>query len=50
MLLRRGSLRQTRRGSEDWRRHYDEDRPHSAIGYGVPIAMHFPDGATSPSS
>ena len=35
---------------EDWRRHYNEDRPHSAIGYNVPIAVHYPDGATSPSS
>ena len=34
----------------DWRRHYNEDRPHSAIGYNVPIAVHYPDGATSPSS
>lgn len=25
-----------------WRRHYNEDRPHSAIGYNVPIAMHYP--------
>lgn len=31
----------------DW---YNEDRPHSAIGYNVPIAMHYPDGVTSPSS
>ncbi len=35
---------------EDWRRHYNEDRPHSAIGYNVPIAMHYPDDVTSPSS
>jgi len=33
---------------EDWRRHYNDDRPHSAIGYNVPSALHFPDGATSP--
>ena len=25
---------------EDWRRHCNEKRPHSAIGYNVPIAMH----------
>ena len=31
-------------------RHYNEDRPHSAIGYNVPIALHYPDGVTSPSS
>lgn len=35
---------------ENWRRHYNEDRPHSAIGYNVPIAMHYPDGVTGPSS
>lgn len=35
---------------EDWRRHYNEDRPHSAIGYNVPSALHFPEGATSPPS
>ena len=33
---------------EDWRRHYNDDRPHSAVGYKVPSALHFPDGATSP--
>jgi putative transposase len=32
-----------------WRRHHNEDRPHSAIGCNVPIAMHYPDDATSPS-
>ncbi|MBP0483194.1 hypothetical protein J5474_11920 [Sagittula sp. M10.9X] len=35
---------------EDWRRHYNEDRPRSAIGYHVLIAEHYPDGATSPPS
>ena len=35
---------------EDWPIHYNEDRPHSAIGYNVPIAVHYPGGATSPSS
>lgn len=35
---------------EDWRRHYNDDRPHSAIGYNVPSALHFPGDATSPSS
>ena len=29
---------------------YNEVRPHSAIGYNVPIALHYPDGAASPSS
>ena len=31
------------------RKHYNEDRPHSAIGYNVPIALHYPGGAASPS-
>ncbi|WP_453973980.1 integrase core domain-containing protein [Amorphus sp. MBR-141] len=34
---------------EDWRRDYNEVRPHSAIGYNVPIDLHNPGGATSPS-
>ena len=34
---------------ETWRRYYNEDRPHSAIGYNVPIALHYPGGAASPS-
>lgn len=34
---------------EDWRRYYNEDRLHSAIGYNVPIALHNPGDATSPS-
>ena len=32
---------------ETWRRHYNEDRPHSAIGYKAPIALHNHGGATS---
>ena len=44
------NLADAREKLEDWRRHYNEDRPHSAIGYNVPIAMHYPDGVTSPSS
>ena len=35
---------------EEWRRNHNEDRPRSAIGYNVPIALHFPDGVASPSS
>ena len=34
---------------EDWRRQHNENRPHSAIGCYVPIAMHFPGGAASSS-
>lgn len=44
------SLADAREKLEEWRTHYIEDRPHSAIGYNVPIAMHYPDGATSTSS
>lgn len=32
------------------RRDYNEERPHIAIGHKVPMATHYPDGATSPSS
>ncbi len=44
------SLADAREKLEDWRRHYNEDRPHSAIGYNVMIAVHFCDDAASPSS
>ena len=43
-------LADTREKLEEWHIHYNEDRPHSAIGYNVPITMHYPDGVTSPSS
>lgn len=33
---------------ENWRRHYNEDRSHSAIGYNMPIALHNPGGVISP--
>jgi putative transposase len=33
---------------DDWRRHYNDNRRHSAIGYNVPSALHFPGGFTSP--
>lgn len=35
---------------EAWRRDYNEVRPHSAIGYNVPVAVHNPDGETSQPS
>ena len=44
------SLADAREKREDWRRHHNEDRPHSAIGHNVPIAIHYPDGVTGPSS
>lgn len=43
------SLADAREKLEAWHRHYNEDRPHSAIRYNVPLAMHYPDDATSPS-
>ena len=43
------SLADAQEKLEAWRRHYNEDRPHSAIGYNVPIALHYPGGAASPS-
>lgn len=33
------SLEDARQKMEDWRQHYNEDRPHSAIGYKPPIAL-----------
>ncbi|TQS70246.1 transposase [Rhodobacteraceae bacterium] len=44
------SLAAAREKWEDRRRHYNEDRPHSAIGYKVPFAIYYPDRVTSPSS
>ena len=44
------TLADAREKLEDWRKHYNEDRPHSAIGYNVPIALHNPGGAASPPS
>jgi putative transposase len=35
---------------ENWRRYYNEERPHSAIGHLPPILLQNLDGATSPSS
>lgn len=34
---------------EAWRRYYNEERPHGAIGNKVPIALTKSGGATSPS-
>ena len=34
---------------EDWRRHFNMDRPHSAIGYNVPIALQNHGVGTSPT-
>jgi len=42
--------REAREKLETWRRDYNEVRPHSAIGYNVPIALQNLGDATSPSS
>ncbi len=43
------TLADARQKLEDWRRDYNEVRPHSAIGYKPPIALQNPGDATSPS-
>lgn len=35
---------------EDWRRYYNEERPHGSIGQRLPIMLHHHDGDPSPSS
>jgi putative transposase len=42
------TLADAREKMEAWRRFYNEDRPHSAIGYKVPIALTEPGGAAGP--
>ena len=44
------SLDDARSKLEDWRRYYNEERPHSVIGQMTPILLYNPDGASSPSS
>ena len=43
------SLDDARSKLEDWRRYYNEERPHSGIGQMTPILLHNTDGASSPS-
>jgi putative transposase len=43
------SLDDARSKMEDWRRYYNEERPHSGIGQNVPIQLHNSGGASSPS-
>jgi len=43
------SLADARKKLEDWRRYYNEERPHSAIGNNVPISLVKPGDVTSPS-
>ncbi len=42
-------LADAREKLEDWRKDYNEVRTHRSIGYNVPIDLHNPSGATSPS-
>jgi putative transposase len=42
------SLEDARQKLEDWRRYYNEDRPHSGIGQIPPILLHKPGGASGP--
>ena len=44
------SLDDARSKMEDWRRYYNEERPHSGIGQNTPIQLHKFGGASSPSS
>jgi hypothetical protein len=43
------SLDDARSKMEDWRRYYNDERPHSGIGQKVPILLHNSGGASSPS-
>ena len=43
------SLDDARSKMEDWRRYYNEERPHSGIGQNTPIQLHNSGGASSPS-
>ena len=42
------TLADAREKMEAWRKFYNEDRPHSAIGYKVPIALTEPGGEAGP--
>src|SRR4029077_7526152 len=42
------TLADAREKLEDWRKYYNEDRPHGAIGNKPPIMLLNHDGATSP--
>lgn len=41
------SLEDAREKLEDWLCYYNEDRPHSGIGYIAPILLNYPGGASS---
>ena len=42
------TLADAREKLEAWRRYYNEERPHGAIGHKPPIALQNPGGAASP--
>jgi putative transposase len=42
------SLADAQKKMEDWRRYYNEERPHGAIGQKPPITLLNHDGAASP--
>lgn len=42
------TLADAREKMEAWRRYYNEDRPHGAIGHKLPISLHNHGGAASP--
>jgi putative transposase len=44
------TLADAREKLEDWRRYYNEERPHGAIGHKTPNTLQNPDGAASPPS
>ena len=44
------SLADAREKMEDWRKYYNEERPHGAIGQKTPIMLLDHDGAASPAS
>ncbi len=44
------SLEDARQKMEAWRRYYNEERPHGAIGQKVPMTLLRSDGASSPPS
>lgn len=44
------SLADAQKKLEDWRKYYNEERPHGAIGNKTPIMLLNHDGAASPPS
>jgi putative transposase len=44
------NLADARKKLEDWRKYYNEEQPHGAIGQRAPITLLKHDGAASPPS